>query len=165
MLSLRLMRVTVVVVIAVLAGSLAACANQPSVAGSIPPAATEAMSTEAPPTAAPSTGGPPAEPPTEPAASPVIYSQVQKNAEGGHSGPRPIDLPADVVVDYSVTGTCSLDVSFEPEDGSPTTQSFALQVTESATGSWDVHLTPGRYLVDIGEAVGCTFLVTVRSPG
>ena len=163
MLSLCSMRVALIAAIGLLlvAGAVAACVNQPSFAGATQPAATQAVSTQASPTPVPSTEAAP----TEPAATPVIYSQVQKNAEGGHGGPRPIDLPSDVVVDYSVTGTCSFDVSFEPEDGSPTTQSFTLPVSDAAAGSWDVHLRPGRYLVDIGEAVGCTFLVTVRSPG
>jgi hypothetical protein len=160
---LRSMRVTlwsllVRVGLVVLVCSLGACVNQPSIAGATPPPAT-AVATATPPTA------PPAEAATEPPASPVIYTQVQKLAEGGHDGPRPIDLPAEVVVDSSVTGTCTFDVSFEPEDGSPTTQSRRLEVSGTATDSWDVHLTPGRYLVVLGEAVGCTFLVTVRSPG
>jgi hypothetical protein len=149
------------ILLTLLAGSVVACVNQPSIADATPPSATAATATGALPTAteAPSTAAP-----TEPPATPVIYTEVQKNAEGGHSGARPIELPAEVVVDYSVTGTCTFEASFEPEDGSPTTQSLTLKVAGTTTGSWDVHLTPGSYLVVLGEAVGCTFLVTVRSP-
>ena len=152
--------------IALLVVGLAGCSSpqaaQPTATPSSP---SQTAATETQPVASQTAA--PTEPAvtTEPVATPTVYTEVQKNAEGGHGGPHPIDLPAAVVVDYSVTGTCTFEASFEPADMTPASQSMSIKVDGTTTGSWNVELTPGSYLVQLGEAVGCTFLVTVRSPG
>lgn len=145
--------------IALLLVVLAGCTGSPTAQPTgTPPVPTQTAS-ESRPVASPTE---PAA--TEPAATPTIYTEVQKLSEGAHGGPQPIDLPANVSVDYSVTGTCTFTVSFEPADMTPAKQSMAINVDGASTGTWDVQLTPGSYLIQLGEAAGCTFDVTVRSP-
>jgi hypothetical protein len=156
--------VTLVALLALL-GSVAACSNQAGSAGESgvtqqpgTPLATLQPTPTAVPTAPPAT-------PTGAAPSPVVYTEIEKTAEGGHGMPPPIDLPAEVVVDYSVTGSCTFTVALAPADGSPAKSSKTVDVMGgTTTDSWKVHLTPGSYVVQLGEAVGCTFKVTVRAP-
>jgi hypothetical protein len=83
-----------------------------------------------------------------------------------YGGPQPIDLPAHVVVDYAVRGTCEFTLTIRPAgSGGKGVASLALTVTgEEARGSWPITLVPGSYVVAPGDAVGCTFDVSVHAP-
>ena len=98
------------------------------------------------------------------AATPVVYYEVTKAGEGGHGGPPLLDLPASISIDYTVNGTCEFDVVVA--QGVPDTglaaATLAMTVTgRTVSGTWPVALAPGRYYVNPGESVGCTFTVRV----
>jgi hypothetical protein len=103
--------------------------------------------------------------PTEPPPTPQVFAQLEKNAEGAHGGPPAIDLPALVAVDYKVSGKCTFELEFHPADGSPATHKMSVTIGgDTTSGAWNVGLVPGSYFVGLGEAIGCTYSVTVRAP-
>src|SRR5262249_23794767 len=76
----------------------------------------------------------PTEAPTQAPPTPVEYTEITKNGEGGHGGPPLVDLPASFVVDYTVSGTCTFKLSFEPENMSPAVQVRSVKAS-GTTGS------------------------------
>ena len=86
--------------------------------------------------------------------------EVSKVAEGPHGFPSAVELPADVVVNYVVQGTCRFTIDIRHDD---TTNTLAANLSRSLTGgeagAWHVKLDRGQYLVLPGEAVGCTFTI------
>jgi len=102
--------------------------------------------------------------PTTATASPVEYTEITKNAEGGHGGPPLVDLPAAFAVDYVVRGTCTFGIEITTEAGKAVVPGLTFGVTGTeVSGTWPIHLTPGRYYVTPAEAVGCTFSIKVRA--
>ncbi len=94
----------------------------------------------------------------------MLYS-VTKNAEGAHGGAPAVSLPASVVVDYTVRGTCDFTVAFQPPTGPAVKPAMSLSVRGEASGTASFALVPGPYAAVPGEAVGCTFTFVVRQPG
>jgi hypothetical protein len=103
-----------------------------------------------------------------PGPTPVRYYEVAKDVliAGGHGGAPFMDLPADLQIDYDVTGTCHFGVSFgtiTPVSGLPT---LAVDVVNAEmTGTWLVTIPPGSYEPVPTEADGCTFHLSVHAPG
>jgi len=99
-----------------------------------------------------------------PGTTAIVYYEATKNAEGGHGGPPLLDLPASIAIDYTVNGTCEFTIGVfhgVPDNGIAAAK-LAMRVTGHTTsGTWPVSLVPGRYYVNPGEAVGCTFNVRV----
>jgi hypothetical protein len=110
----------------------------------------------------------PSAPAISPGASPMLYYEVWKTEPivGGHGGTPEIDLPADVQVDYDVTGTCQFGVTFYPTGapaGIATLQASVKDV--ELTGTWLVTIPPGSYEPAPTESDGCTFHLSVHAPG
>ncbi len=100
-------------------------------------------------------------------ATPVVYFDVTKVADGPHGFADPVALPPSFVVDYSATGTCefSMNLAIPTPDVGASVATLAISVTgTTVSGSWPVKIPAGSYWVRPGEAVGCTFVVTVRDP-
>ena len=96
--------------------------------------------------------------------SPVIYYEVEKNAEGGHGGPPLVSLPATIAIDYTVRGTCTFSIDLDTA-ATTTGPQLRLAVTgPEMSGTWRLSIPAGSYYVLTGEAVGCTYHVTV-GPG
>jgi hypothetical protein len=152
------------VALVVLAGCSASASGSP--AGSAVPTATASPANlEATPSPA-ATATPAPAPTVEPSVvpSPVVYYEVQKNAEGGHGGPPLIALPASIAIDYSVRGTCTFSIDLDTT-AITTGPQLRLAVTgPEMSGTWRLSIPAGSYYVLTGEAVGCTFDVTV-GPG
>jgi hypothetical protein len=85
--------------------------------------------------------------------------------EEGHGAGDAFALPARILVDYTVNGTCQFGVSIystAPGSRAPTATLAARASAESISNTWDVVLTPGLYEINPGATDGCTYLVTVR---
>jgi len=70
-------------------------------------------------------------------------------------------LPASIVVDYVVRGTCTFTIDL---DTATSTDGPSLKVSVTGpetSGSWPVSIKSGSYYVTVGESVGCTFDITV----
>jgi uncharacterized protein YceK len=105
------------------------------------------------------------EPSPTPLPTPVTYDEVTKNADGAHGGAPLLDLPASLVIDYSVQGTCSFGVGFSTVTSDSGLPRLSVRVTgPEVTGTWAVTIPAGPYYVEIDEAVGCTFHVVVHAP-
>jgi uncharacterized protein YceK len=103
-----------------------------------------------------------------PSAAPteVVYYEVTKNAEGDHGGAPLLDLPASVVVDYDVHGSCRFEIGVATPTTAAGLPRLAIDVPGPvASGTWQFAVTPGSYVVTIGEATGCTYRVQVHSAG
>ena len=111
------------------------------------------------------TAAPTPEPTTE--ATPVAYYEVEKTAEGAHGGTPVIDLPASIVVDYTVNGACefTIEVWSHVPDNAVVVAKLAISVTgTTVSGSWPIHIEAGPSYVAPGEAVGCTFHLLAHAP-
>ncbi len=147
----------------VVAGCSTSATGSPSVTG---PAPTQSPAIVAPSATPAATATPAPTPTAAPSAqpSPVVYEMFQKNAEGGHGGPALITLPASIVVDYTVRGTCTFTIDLDTAT-SIAGPNLKLSVTgPESSGSWHLSIKPGSYYVNPGEALGCTFSITVRDP-
>jgi hypothetical protein len=101
------------------------------------------------------------------APTPLVYWSAAKLGEGAHGGLPLLQLPAAIAIDYTASGTCkfTIEVTFGAPDAGVVAASLAMSVTGSdVSGTWPVKLKPGPYYVSPGEAVGCTYSVTVRDP-
>jgi hypothetical protein len=101
-----------------------------------------------------------------PSAAPteVVYYEVTKNAEGPHGGPPLLDLPASVVVEYDVHGSCRFEIGVTTPTTVAGLPKLAIDATGPETsGTWRFAITPGSYSVTLGEATGCTYDVRVHS--
>ena len=103
----------------------------------------------------------PAEP--LPVASPdrssTLYYEVMKNEliMGGHGGTPMIGMPADLQIDYRVTGTCHFEMSFGTAEGTSDLPKLSLDVAHSEmTGTWLVTIPAGSvlYYADLLPAMG-----------
>ena len=100
--------------------------------------------------------------------SPTIYFEVTKNGEGGHGGAPLLDLPTAIEIDYTANGSCEFTIkvtSGVPDNGLVAAHLAMTVAGPEVSGSWPLTIKPGKYYVVPGEAVGCTFHVTVRAPG
>jgi hypothetical protein len=149
----RLLGLLIVVLVA------AGCAAAGPVSSPSPVATVAATTTPAPTVAA--------TPQPSPESTPIIYAEVEKTSEGGHGGPRPLDLPASFMVDYTATGTCefTIQITIVVPDQGKSVAGLAISVTgTTVSGSWPVNIPAGSYYVAPGEAVGCTFHLVAHAP-
>ena len=148
------------VALMVLAGCSASASGSPS-GSAVPTTTASPANLGATPAATPDTTRT-AEPSAVP--SPIVYYDVQKNAEGGHGGPPLVALPASIAIDYSVLGTCTFSIDLDTAATTAGPQ-LRLAVTGSEmSGTWRLSIPAGSYHVATGEAVGCTYHVIV-GPG
>ncbi len=116
------------------------------------------------------TGSPTGQPQPLASASPspspsdaTSYMSVTKLAEGGHGVPPPVDLPRAIAIDYTVSGSCEFTVGLQTQSPSKGLPTLAMTVTgPQVEGTWRLLIKPGRYVVAIGEAIGCVFTLNVR---
>ena len=159
--------------LAALAFAVSACAG---VAPSQTPTSVASPATE--PSASPRADATPSVEPT-PGQTPIwtlidgrlpigVITQMARESlvEGGHGGGDAYALPARVLVDYRIAGTCKFSVAFHSQAPGTRTASATLAAratAETISETWAVELTPGLYEISPNASDGCTFLITVRA--
>lgn len=97
-----------------------------------------------------------------------VVTQVARESlvAGDHGGGNTFALPARVLVDYRVAGTCQFSVAFYSQAPGTSTASATLKARATAqtiSETWAVQLSPGSYEINPNATDGCTFLITVRT--
>jgi hypothetical protein len=96
-----------------------------------------------------------------PTSEPLVgYTKV---SEGPHGFPEAVQMPAEVVVDYVVRGSCTFTIEIRRDDATRTlAASLSVGVrSPGKSGAWSVRLKPDSYYLRPGEALGCTFDIAV----
>jgi hypothetical protein len=169
---MRTLRHAALLGVIALALAVAACAASIAPATLTPPASpvpsiapTQMPAAEASGIPSPVITPPPNSAPSQAPATPTVYYEATKNAEGAHGGAPLLDFPAVVIVDYTAVGTCDFTLAFQPPLGPTVLPVISAHVAGRRTDTVKVDLVPGSYYPAVGEAVGCTDTVEIRAPG